>query len=61
MSLLHHNTAAVKGVGRGSWGARDPPICKPSLTEKLRTGGENAMTFQLENVQINEYPHFDTM
>ena len=38
-----------------------PPFCKPFLTKQPRTGGENAMTFQLENVQTNEYPHFDTV
>ena len=45
----------------GSWGARDPPFCKPFLTKQPRTGGKNAMTFQLENAQTNEYPHFDTI
>ena len=32
---------------------------KPFLTKQPRTRGENAMTFQLENVQTNEYPQFD--
>ena len=34
----------LKGVARGSWGARDPPFCKPLLTKQPKTGGENAMT-----------------
>ena len=38
-----------------------PPYCKPFLTKQPKTGGENAMTFQLENGQTNEYPHFDTV
>ena len=34
-----------KGVATGwSWGARDPPFCKPLLTKQPTTGGENAMT-----------------
>ena len=45
----------------GSWGARDPPLLQAFLIKQPRTGGENAMTFQLENVQTNEYPHFDTV
>ena len=48
-----------KGVAKGSPGV--PPFCKPFLTKQLRTGGENAMTFQFENVQTNEYPLFDTV
>ena len=28
----------------GSWGACDPPFCKPFLTKQPTTGGENAMT-----------------
>ena len=27
------------------------PLCKPFLTKQPRTGGGNAMTFQLENVK----------
>ena len=51
-----------KGVARGGPGVPvTPPFCKPFLTKQPRTGGENAMTFQLENVQTNEYPHFDTV
>ena len=28
----------------GSCGARDPPFCKPFLTEQPTKGGENVMT-----------------
>ena len=36
--------AGHKGVAKGgSWGARDPPFCKPFLTKQPTTGGENAM------------------
>ena len=38
-----------------------PPFCKPFLTKQPRAGGENATTSQLENVQTNGYPHFDTV
>ena len=52
---------AFKGVARETWGAHERPFCKPFLTKQPRTGGENATTFQLENIQTNKYPHFDTV
>ena len=33
-----------RSQGGGSWGARDAPFCKPFLTKRPTTGGENAMT-----------------
>ena len=52
----------TKDVARGGPGVPvSPPFWKPFLTKQPRTGGENAMTFKLENVQTNEYPHFDTV
>ena len=29
---------------RGSWGARDPPFCKPFLTKQPTADGKNCMT-----------------
>ena len=58
---IYHFGGFVQGPSQGALGCLWPPFCKPFLTKQPRTGGENAMTVQLENVQTNEYPHFDTV
>ena len=42
--MFYFEWNSPKGVARGSWGARDPPFCKPFLTKQPTTCGENAMT-----------------
>ena len=43
------STLAQRDLNQGrsqgrSWGARDPPFCKPFLTKQPTSGGKNAMT-----------------
>ena len=40
MIIMGHYQGRRQG---GSWGARDPPFCKPFLTKEPTTDGENAM------------------
>ena len=58
MALLTH-TQRCRQVGPGVPVTPPPPLFQQK--KQPRTGGENAMTFQLENVQTNEYPYFDTV
>ena len=51
VSVVFGAGASSKGVARGgSWGARDPPFCKPYLSKQPTTGGENAMTMWCHSV-----------